>query len=81
MASRNQKITRLLTVHDGHVRSAIVRVKDGNSALEEWKRPLQRLYPLEVQHEVDSVAEEHEDTQIKVLIRDKDNPTVVIGSG
>ena len=55
---RMGKIERLLTGRDGHVRSALVRVKAGNSVTSQWKRPLQRLYPLEVQHQVDSSAKE-----------------------
>ncbi len=73
------KIERLLTGRDCHVRSALVRVKAGNSVRSQWKQPLQRLYPLEVQHQVDSSATEQEDIQIEV-VKDEDIPTVVTGS-
>ena len=50
------KVERLLRGRDGHVRSAVVRVKSVNSPTSEFRRPLQRLYPLEVNAEPDNPA-------------------------
>lgn len=40
---RMEKIERLLQGRDGQVRSAVVRVKSGNSSASQRRRPLQRL--------------------------------------
>ena len=59
------KVERLLPGQDGHVCSAVVRVKSGNSVLSEWRRPLQRLYPLEVTAEPDTLVQHRASIPIK----------------
>ena len=75
------KIERLLRGRDGHVRSAVVRVKSGNSPTAEWRRPLQRLYPLEVKldTETDNPALQVANVPITV-VRDENVPVVVVNS-
>ena len=48
------KVERLLPGRDGQVRSALVRVKSGNSPNAEWRHPLQRLCPLEVKLDIEA---------------------------
>ena len=75
------KVERLLPGRDGQVRSAVVRVKSGNSPTAEWRRPLQRLYPLEVKldTEVANPVPQAENVPIRV-VRDEDVPVVVVNS-
>ena len=70
------KVERLLRGRDGHVRSAVVRVKSANSPTSEFRRPLQRLYPLEVNAEPDNPAPHAANIPIRV-VRDDDIPNVV----
>ena len=75
------KIERLLPGRDGHVRSAIVRVKSGNSPNSEWRRPLQRLYPLEVGQDVKPDNSLPSSTNFPIrMIRDEDIPNVVVNA-
>ncbi|XP_068692502.1 uncharacterized protein [Montipora foliosa] len=66
-------VQRLLPGPDGEVRSAVVKVKSGNLPSSEWRRPLQRLYPLEVKLN----AEPDNAVPISV-VRDEDVPAVVV---
>ena len=75
------KIERLLPGRDGHVRSAVVRVKSGNSPTEEWRRPLQRLYPLEVRFDNGTANPVPRVANVPVtVVRDEDVPVVVVNS-
>ena len=75
------KIERLLHGRDGHVRSAVVRVKSGNSPTAEWRRPLQRLYPLEVKMDTETADLAPQVTNVPVtVVRDQDIPVVVVNS-
>ena len=66
---------------DGQVRSAVVRVKSGNSPTAEWRRPLQRLYPLEVKLDTEAVNPVPQAENVSVrLVRDEDVPVVVVNS-
>ena len=56
------------------VRSAVVRVKSGNSPAAEWRRRLQRLYPLEVKLDTETA-----NVPVRV-VRDEDVPVVVVNS-
>ena len=75
------KVERLLPGRDGQVRSAVVRVKSGNSPTAEWRRPLQRFYPLEVKldTEVANPVPQAANVPIRV-VRDEDVPVVVVNS-
>jgi len=42
------KVEALVTGSDGHVRGAVVQVKTKAGRLTKLRRPIQRLYPLEV---------------------------------
>ena len=46
--SRIGKVEALVTGSDGHVRGAVVQVKTKAGRLTKLRRPVQRLYPLEV---------------------------------
>ena len=75
------KIERLLPGRDGHVRSAVVRVKSGNSPTAEWRRPLQRLYPLEVRFDNGTANPVPRVANVPVtVVRDEDVPVVVVNS-
>ena len=75
------KVERLLPGRDGQVRSAVVRVKSGNSPTAEWRRPLQRLYPLEVKLDTEAVNPVPQAENVPVrLVRDEDVPVVVVNS-
>ena len=66
---------------DGQVRSAVVRVKSGNSPTAEWRRPLQRFYPLEVKLDTEAVNPVPQAENVPVrLVRDEDVPVVVVNS-
>ena len=73
------KVERLLPGQDGHVRSALVRVKSGNSVSSEWRRPLQRLYPLEVTAEPDTLVPHRASIPITVVM-DDEIPNVVVNT-
>ena len=73
------KVERLLRGRDGYVRSAVVRVKSANSPTSEFRRPLQRLYPLEVNAELDNPAPHAGNIPIRV-VRDDDIPNVVVNT-
>ena len=78
---RLEKIERLLPGRHGYVRNAIVRVKSGNSLTSQWRRPLQRLYPLEVGQGVKSDNSLPSSTNVPVrMIRDEDIPNVVVNA-
>ena len=75
------KIEPLLPGRDGHVRSAVVRVKSGNSPTAEWRRPLQRLYPLEVRFDNGTANPVPRVANVPVtVVRDEDVPVVVVNS-
>ena len=75
------KVERLLPGRDGQVQSAVVRVKSGNSPTAEWRRPLQRLYPLEVKLATEAVNPVPQVENVPVrLVRDEDVPVVVVNS-
>ena len=57
----------------GEVRSAVVKVKSGNMPSSEWRRPLQRLYPLEVK-----LNTELDNAVPITFVRDGDIPAVVV---
>ncbi|XP_068723841.1 uncharacterized protein [Montipora capricornis] len=67
------RVQRLLACPDGEVRSAVVKVKSGNLPSSEWRRPLQRLYPLEVK-----LNAEPDNAVPITVVRDKDVPAVVV---
>ncbi|XP_068720408.1 uncharacterized protein [Montipora capricornis] len=67
------RVQRLLPGPDGEVRSAVVKVKSGNLPSSEWRRPQQRLYPLEVNLN----AEPNNSVPITV-VRDEDVPAVAV---
>ncbi|XP_068671053.1 uncharacterized protein [Montipora foliosa] len=67
------RVQRLLPGPDGEGRSAVVKVKSGNLPSSEWRRPLQRLNPLEVKLN----AEPNNAVPITVM-RDEDVPAVVV---
>ncbi|XP_068761945.1 uncharacterized protein [Montipora capricornis] len=67
------RVQRLLPGPDGEVRSAVVKVKSGNLPSSEWRRPLQRLYPLEVK-----VNAEPDNAAPITAVRDEDVPAVVV---
>ncbi|XP_066026285.1 uncharacterized protein [Pocillopora verrucosa] len=73
------KIERLLPGRDGRVRSAVVRVKSGNSPTAEWRRPLQRLYPLEVKLDTANPVPQAANVPVRV-VRDEDVPVIVVNS-
>ena len=60
-------------VRMGEVRSAVVKVKSGNMTSSEWRRPLQRLYPLEVK-----LNTEPDNAVPITVVRDEDIPAVVV---
>ena len=61
--------------------SAVVRVKSGNSPTAKWRRPLQRLYPLEVKLDTEAVNPVPQAENVPVrLVRDEDVPVVVVNS-
>ena len=67
------RVQRLLPGPDGEVRSAVVKVKSGNMPSSEWRRPLQRLYPLEVKQNTEP------DNAVPItFVRDGDIPAVVV---
>ena len=67
------RIQRLLPGPDGEVRSAVVKVKSGKMPSSEWRRPLQRLYPLEVKQNTEP------DNAVPItFVRDGDIPAVVV---
>ena len=75
------KVERLLPGRDGQVRSAVVRVKSGNSSTAEWRRPLQRLYPLEVKLDIEGGNFVPQAANVPVrVVRDEDVPVVVVNS-
>ena len=75
------KVERLLPGRDGQVRSAVVRVKSGNSSTEEWRRPLQRLDPLEVKLVTEAANPLPQAANVPVrVVRGKDVPIVVVNS-
>ena len=75
------KVERLLRGRDGQVRSAVVRVKSGNSPTVEWRRPLQRLYPLEVKLDTEAANPVPQLTNVPVrVVRDEDVPVVVVNA-
>ena len=75
------KIERLLPGRDGRVRSAVVRVKSGNSPTAEWRRPLQRLYPLEVKLDTEAANPVPQAANVPVrVVRDEDVPVAVVNS-
>lgn len=57
----------------------MVRVKSGNSPTSEWRRPLQRLYPLEVNAEPDNPVQHASNIPIRV-VRDEGIPNVVVNT-
>ena len=57
----------------------MVRVKSANSPTSEFRRPLQRLYPLEVNAEPDNPAPHAANIPIRV-VRDDDIPNVVVNT-
>ena len=67
------RVQRLLPGPDGEVRSAVVKVKSGNLPSSEWRRPLQRLYPLEVK-----LNAEPDNAVPITVVRDEDVPAVVV---
>ncbi|XP_068670957.1 uncharacterized protein [Montipora foliosa] len=67
------RVQRLLPGPDGEVRSAVVKVKSGNLPSSEWRRPLQRLYPLEVK-----LNTEPDNAVPITVVRDEDVPAVVV---
>lgn len=72
------KVERLLPGRDGHVRSAVVRVKAGNSPTAEFRRPLQRLYPLEVEQHTKPDIPVAQGVNIPIkIVKDEDIPHVV----
>jgi len=73
------KVEGLLRGRNGHVRSAAVRVKSANSHTSEFRRPSQRLYPLEVNAVPDNPAPHAANIPIKV-VRDDDIPNVVVST-
>ena len=76
------KVERLLPGRDGQVRSAVVRVKSGNSPTAEWRRPFQRLYPLEVKLDTETANPVPQAANVPVrVVRDEDVPVVVVNSG
>ena len=75
------KIERLLPGRDGRVRSAVVRVTSGNLPTAEWRRPLQRLYPLEVKLDTEAANPVPQVANVPVrVVRDEDVPVVVVNS-
>ena len=55
--------------------------KSGNSPTAEWRRPLQRLYPLEVKLDTEAVNPVPQAENVPVrLVRDEDVPVVVVNS-
>ena len=55
--------------------SAVVKVKSGNLPTSEWRRPLQRLCPLEVKLNTEP------DKAVPItVVRDDDVPAVVVNS-
>ena len=72
------KVERLLPGRDGQVRSAVVRVKSGNSPTAEWRRPLQRLYPLEVKLDTEAANPVPQAANVPfTVVRDKDVPILI----
>ena len=62
-------------------RNAVVRVKSGNSSTAEWRRPLQRLYPLEVKLDTEAANPVPQLANVPVrVVRDEDVPVVVVNS-
>ena len=55
------------------MQSAVVKVKSGNMPSSEWRRPLQRLYPLEVK-----LNTEPDNAVPITFVRDGDIPAVVV---
>ena len=75
------KVERLLPGRDGLVRSAVVRVKSGNSSTAEWRRSLQKLYPLEVKLDIKAANFVPQAANVPVrVLRDEDVPDVVVDS-
>ena len=75
------KAERLLPGRNGQVRSAVVRVKSGNSSTAEWRRPLQRLYPLEVKLDIEAAIFVPQAANVPVRVgRDEGVPVVVVNS-
>ena len=69
------RVQRLLPGPDGEVRSSVVKVKSGNLPSSDWRRPLQRLYPLEVK-----LNTEPDNAVPITVVRDEDVPAVVVNS-
>ena len=67
------RVQRLLPGRDGDVRSAVVKVNSGNLTSSEWRRPLQRLYPLEVKLNTEP------DNGVPItVVSDEESPAVVV---
>ena len=66
------KVESLITGADGHTRGATVRVLSSGQSTTILKRPVQRLYPLEVQAETNLMASNPPDTSRPTT--DSENP-------
>ena len=73
------KILRLIPGRDGVVRSAVVKVKSRNGVTK-FRRPLQRLYPLEVTVGAKSatVPAEHGARAAITVVSDADIPDIQV---
>ena len=47
------RVKRPLVGKDGKSRGAVLRVSTGNGQCSTWQRPVQRLYPLEINDEIE----------------------------
>ena len=64
---RLAKVSQLLTGKDGLVRGAVVRIMSGKDRVTDLQRPLQLLYPLEVDCCVSQSEVTHQDAKEKNL--------------
>ena len=70
---RLERVQRLLPGRDGDVRSAVLKVNSGNLTSSEWRRPLQRLYSLEVKLNTEP------DNGVPItVVRDEESPAGVV---
>lgn len=67
------KVESLITGADGHTRGATVRVLSSGQNTTVLKRPVQRLYPLEVQAETNEMASDPQDAP-RPTLTDSANP-------
>jgi hypothetical protein len=75
---RMGRVTRLYPGRDGIIQSAEVATLDPSKRVIHVKRPIEKLYPLEVRSETEIQKESSNEVQIKP-VADEDIPILVVG--